>query len=170
MRAVVLGGGGFIGTNVCRKLVSQGYEVRAFGRHFVDSRALVGAEIIQGDFNDETVVATALQGADVIIHSIHATFPPAANVEMAADVTRSVVGTIRLLEAARASGVRKIIFFSSGGTVYGTPLSSPINESHPTNPIGAYGVNKLMIEKYVSIFEHLYGIAGSVAKIGGSQR
>ncbi|MCM2505946.1 NAD-dependent epimerase/dehydratase family protein [Aureimonas altamirensis] len=165
MTVTVLGGGGFIGTHVSHGLVKSGFDVRVFGRHFLDRSLLAGAELFEGDFNDETVLATALQDTDIIIHLIHATFPTVANVEMIADIERSVMGSVRMLEAARANGVKRIIFFSSGGTVYGPTAQTPISETAATNPIGAYGINKLAIEKYVALFERLHGIEGFVLRL-----
>lgn len=160
MRVTVLGGGGFIGTHLSRTLVEAGFDVRVFGRHFLSRSHLRGAEIYEGDFNDQTVLATAIQGAEVIIHLIHATFPTVANVEMVADLERSVIGSVRLLSSAKDQGVRRVLFISSGGTVYGPTSKTLIDEDHPTNPISAYGINKLTIEKYVSLHETMFGLEG----------
>ncbi len=160
MKVTILGGGGFIGTHLSRKLVETGFDVRVFGRRFLSSSHLRGAEIYEGDFNDQTVLATAIQGAEVVIHLIHATFPTVANVEMVADLERSVIGSVRLLSSAKDQGVRRVLFISSGGTVYGPTTKALIDEDHPTNPISAYGINKLTIEKYVSLHETLFGLEG----------
>jgi UDP-glucose 4-epimerase len=69
-----------------------------------------------------------------------------------------VVGTLRLLELCREQGVRKVVFASSGGTVYGVPRSVPIDESHPTEPICSYGIHKLMIEKYLQLNHRVHGL------------
>ncbi|WP_407179662.1 NAD-dependent epimerase/dehydratase family protein [Bradyrhizobium sp. STM 3562] len=160
MKVVVLGGGGFIGTHLCRQLVKAGFEVSAFGRSFLNLRALKGVNVITGDFSDETILATAIHGAEIVYHLIHATLPNIANIEMVADIQKSVVGTVRMLEAAVSNGVSRVVFVSSGGTIYGPTNNVPITEDHPTNPIGAYGINKLAIEKYVQLFERLHGLRG----------
>ncbi len=165
MRTAILGAGGFIGTHLTRRLVADGYAVRAFGRHFLSRPHLDGAEIFEGDFNDQTVLSTAIEGAEIVIHLIHATFPTVANIEMIADLERSVAGSVRMLNAAKAQGVRRVLFLSSGGTVYGPTVRCPISEEHPTNPISAYGINKLAIEKYVALHETMFGLEGFVMRL-----
>ena len=165
MRTAILGAGGFIGTHLTRRLVADGYAVRAFGRHFLSRPHLHGAEIFEGDFNDQTVLSTAIEGAEIVIHLIHATFPTVANIEMIADLERSVAGSVRMLNAAKAQGVRRVLFLSSGGTVYGPTVRCPISEEHPTNPISAYGINKLAIEKYVALHETMFGLEGFVMRL-----
>jgi UDP-glucose 4-epimerase len=73
-------------------------------------------------------------------------------------VESNVVGTLNLLNQSVQSGVKKIVFGSSGGTVYGVPQSIPIPENHPTNPICSYGITKLTIEKYLALFGRLHGL------------
>lgn len=160
MKVIVLGGGGFIGSHLSQKLINAGFEVRVFGRHFLSRPHLQGAEIYEGDFNDQAVLATAIEGMEVVIHLIHATFPTVANVEMVADLERSVIGSVRLLKSSKDQGVRRVLFISSGGTVYGPTRKALIDEDHPTNPISAYGINKLTIEKYVSLHETMFGLEG----------
>ena len=81
------------------------------------------------------------------------------------DVESNLLGTIRLLDHAVKSGLKKIIFVSSGGTVYGKPLQTPIPETHPTNPLCSYGINKLSIEKYLGLYHELYGLDYTVLRM-----
>jgi UDP-glucose 4-epimerase len=76
-----------------------------------------------------------------------------------------VISTLHLLQAAKKAGVKKVIFFSSGGTVYGVPQRIPISENHPTDPICSYGIQKLAIEKYLKLFHHLYGLDYAVMRM-----
>jgi UDP-glucose 4-epimerase len=122
-------------------------------------------ELYEGDFTNEQDVETALEDCDIIFHLISTTLPKSSNDNPVYDVESNVVGTIRMLTLALKQGVRKVIFTSSGGTVYGIPESDFINERHPTNPICSYGISKLAIEKYLHLFHELHGLAYVVLRI-----
>jgi UDP-glucose 4-epimerase len=162
---VVLGGGGFIGTNLCRRLVASGHRVRAFGRRRQFPADLRGVEWVQGDFSDVASVGAAIESFDVVFHLVHATMPQAADLDMAGDLQNNVVPTLGLLDHCRRTGVRRVVFASSGGTVYGKARQIPTPETAPTDPICAYGISKLAIEKYLALFEHLHGLDFRVLRI-----
>ncbi|ASG24703.1 NAD-dependent epimerase/dehydratase family protein [Nitrospirillum viridazoti] len=164
-RCLVLGAGGFIGTNLCRRLQANGAVVQAFGRSQPLPGALGGGDWMTGDFTDHAAVARAVEGNEVIFHLISGSLPESSNKDPIADLSGSVVQTLHLLDIARASGVRKVVFASSGGTVYGIPQQVPIPESAPTNPIAAYGIGKLAIEKYLGLYRHLYGLDYAVLRV-----
>src|SRR6185312_16141508 len=84
------------------------------------------------------------------------------------DVEANLIGTLQLLEQMRSTNVKKIIFSSSGGTVYGTPKEIPIKESHPTDPISSYGITKLAIEKYLHLYWTLHGVDYCVLRISNA--
>jgi UDP-glucose 4-epimerase len=162
---VVLGGGGFIGTNLCRRLVATGHRVRAFGRRCLFPEGLGGAEWLQGDFSEASAVSAAIRSFDVVFHLVHATMPQAADLDMVGDVQKNIVPTIELLRLCREHGVRRVVFVSSGGMVYGKAQQIPTPETAPTDPICAYGISKLAIEKYLALFDHLHGIDYRVLRI-----
>ena len=161
-KCLVLGGGGFMGTHLCNALLRRGYPVRAFDRPVLTplfaERVGEPIEWVYGDFVNQQDVASAVAGCDVVFHLISTTLPKNSNDNPIYDVETNLLATLRLLESARASGVTRIIFASSGGTVYGKPEQIPIPESHPTNPICSYGITKLAIEKYLHLFHQLYGL------------
>jgi UDP-glucose 4-epimerase len=99
-----------------------------------------------------------LRDIDVVFHLISTTVPKTSNDDPAFDVMSNVVETINLLEKCVERGVKKVVFLSSGGTVYGAPDSLPVTEDHPTNPECSYGITKLTIEKYLALFHLLYGL------------
>jgi UDP-glucose 4-epimerase len=162
---VVLGGGGFIGTNLCRRLVERGHRVRVFGRRCLFPDSLRGAEWFAGDFTDAASVAAAIAQFDVVFHLVHATMPQAADLDMVADVQNNVVPTIELLKLCRERGVGRVVFVSSGGIIYGKAQQIPTPETAPTEPMCAYGISKLAIEKYLALFEHLHGLDYRVLRI-----
>jgi len=166
MNYLVLGGNGFIGMHLVKALCNEGHDVRMFGRRPVDSESLPeNAKYITGDFTDTPAVAQALVGVDVVYHLISTTIPSSSNLDMVADIQANLVSTVRLLQAMVDAGVNKIVFFSSGGTVYGNPDSNPIQESHPLNPICSYGVVKVAIEKYLFLFKQLHGVEYNILRV-----
>ena len=160
-RALVLGGAGFIGSHLADALAKAGHRVRAFDRPHVDSLAPLanrGCEIVAGDFLNPQDLGRALRGIEIVFHLISTTLPQTSNDNPAYDVETNLLGTLRLLERCRGEGVRKVVFVSSGGTVYGVPRSVPLAESHPTQPTCAYGIHKLAIEKYLHLEHVLHGL------------
>ena len=151
-----------MGTHLCHALLSLGYPVRAFDRPVppeVSADRLRGPiEWVYGDFLNRQDVIAAVQGCEIIFHLISTTLPKNSNDNPIYDVESNLVGTLALLEAARTTGAKRIIFASSGGTVYGRPEQFPITESHPQNPICSYGITKLAIEKYLHLYHELHGL------------
>jgi UDP-glucose 4-epimerase len=113
---------------------------------------------IQGDLSQSYLVREALAGVDIVFHLAWATIHEVSNYDPAADVHANLIPSLHLLEACRHAGVQRIVFSSSGGTVYGLTQAAPISEEHPQQPINAYGITKLAVEKYLHMFWHLYGL------------
>ncbi|PJA31342.1 MAG: NAD-dependent epimerase [Zetaproteobacteria bacterium CG_4_9_14_3_um_filter_53_7] len=159
MKVLVLGGNGFIGSHVVDHLLAAGHKVRVFDRAPERYREpLKRVEYRLGGFDDTFQVAEALQGMDAVCHLISTTVPGTSNLDPVADVQSNLVNTLLLLEQMRKKGMKRILYLSSGGTVYGNPESSPIREDHPLNPISSYGVVKVAIEKYLNMYHQLYGL------------
>ena len=169
-RVLILGGAGFIGQHLCKSLLAAGATVRCFdARVPAAGNIAVGsgreAEWIQGDYSNAAQLAGALEGVDYVYHLISTTLPESSNRDLQFDLSSNVLSTVRLLEAMTESGVRKTVFVSSGGTVYGIPNIIPIPETHDTNPICGYGIHKLAIEKYLHLFRHLHGLDYCVLRL-----
>ena len=162
---VVLGGGGFLGVNLCRRLVSSGARVRAFGRRSPFPQDLAGVDWQQGDFCDASALASAISSCEIVFHLIHTYMPQSADLNMVEDVRQNVISSLALLEISRKLKVKRIIFVSSGGTVYGLTPHVPTPETAPSDPISAYGISKLAIEKYMHLFEHHYGLSYRVLRV-----
>lgn len=165
MRCLLLGGTGFMGTHLAERLVSGGHDVRLFSRNPSKFRRVAGAEFIEGEFGDIGLVGEAVEGVEVVYHLASATLPKTSNDDPVYDVRSNLADTVRMLEACVEAGVGKVVFASSGGTVYGPPESVPIPESHPTEPISSYGIVKLAIEKYLGLFHHLRGLDYAALRI-----
>jgi UDP-glucose 4-epimerase len=162
---VVLGGGGFLGLNLCRRLMASGHRVRAFGHRGLFPAELGGADLLQGDFSDRAAITSAIQGAEVAFHLIHSTVPNSANLDMAADVRQNLLPSLAFFDLARSAGVKRVVFLSSGGTIYGHPMQIPTEETAPTEPITAYGISKLAIEKYLALYQRLYGLDYRILRV-----
>ena len=169
MKCLILGGGGFLGSHLCQSLLAQGYSVRIFDRpnlaRFRILQHQEAVEWIEGDFINREHVAKAVNGCDIIFHLISTTLPRSSNENPTYDVETNVIGTLHLLEAAQKTKTKKIIFASSGGTVYGIPQEVPIKESHPTDPICSYGIGKLAVENYLNLFHLLSGMEYCVLRL-----
>lgn len=171
MRSVVIGGGGFIGSHITEVLLRAGNEVIVFdrpGARYSDMFEGKGAKIVQGSFLDDHDIQNALTGAENVFHLVSTTVPKTSNDNPIFDIQTNLVGTVNLLNAARKAGVKRVIFASSGGTVYGIPMEIPIGEGHPTNPICSYGIVKLAIEKYLQLFWELYDIDFRILRIANA--
>jgi len=159
---LVLGGAGFIGSHLAEALAQQGRPVRIFDRPHVDRLPLFprtrGFEVFTGDFLNPQALVPALEGVELVFHLVSTTLPQNSNDHPVYDVESNVLGSLRLMELCRESGVRKMVFVSSGGTVYGVPRATPVAEDHPTNPISSYGIHKLMVEKYLALARRLHGL------------
>lgn len=159
MNALVLGGNGFIGSHLVDRLLVAGHAVRVFDRNDeLYRKPIDGVDYWYADFGNRTLLAQALDGIDIVFHLISTTIPKTSNDDPAFDVMSNVVETIALLERCVARGVRKVVFLSSGGTVYGASTALPVSEDSPTNPECSYGITKLAVEKYLALFNHLYGL------------
>lgn len=165
LNCVVLGGGGFIGTHLCRALKQHGAAVRGFGRTRAHPEILASIPWINGEFGDTTVISRVVEGSELVFHLLGGSTPDSSNHDPLGDLLGSTAPTLRLLDICRESMVRKIVFISSGGTVYGIPGQIPIPESAPTNPISAYGISKLAIEKYLALYRHLHGLDFSILRV-----
>jgi UDP-glucose 4-epimerase len=169
MKCVILGGGGFIGSAIADRLLLDGHAVRIFERPRVEPyRSFTSSEQVEwitGDFLSTHDVSSAIAGADVVLHLVSTTLPKNSNDDPIYDVQSNLVGTLQLLNAMVARNVHKIVFISSGGTVYGIPKCLPITEDHPTDPLVSYGITKLAIEKYLHLFERMHGIKAITLRV-----
>lgn len=159
MKILVLGGNGFIGTHILDELLAAGHEVRVFDRsHETWRRPLPSVRYYLGDFVNTPLLAEALQGVAVVIHLISTTVPSTSNLDPIADIQSNLENSVRLLQLMKSANVERVVYLSSGGTVYGIPSILPVPETHPLDPICSYGIVKVAIEKYLGMFEYLYGL------------
>lgn len=160
MRTLVLGGCGFIGSHVVDALRAAGHDVTVLDRGPERFRVPVpGVAYEFGDFTDKMNLARVLAGKDAVIHLVSTTFPGTANLDPKADVSGNLLGTLQLLELMVSTGIPRIVYLSSGGTVYGPAQSETIHEDHPLRPIGSYGIVKVAVEHYLGMFQLNHGLS-----------
>lgn len=144
----LIGGTGFIGSTLVKLLLSSGRKVMVIGRNPVPSRSLPqGIRYISHDYGDQTFWKHILKDINEIIHLAHSVNPE-TSINKFCDKWKDLQSSQHLFDLASNFPLKKIIYTSSGGTVYGNVLKLPITEKHPTNPISPYGISKLAIEKY----------------------
>lgn len=159
MKTLVIGGCGFIGSHVVDTLLENGVGVRVLDRRPEMFRPpLPGVEYVTGDLSDTAQIFEALAGINAVIHLASTTVPSTSNLDPVADITGNLIATVRLLEVMRKAGVRKMVYLSSGGTVYGVPDTDLVSEMHPLRPISSYGVVKVAIENYLFMEQQLHGL------------
>jgi UDP-glucose 4-epimerase len=169
MKIVIFGGGGFIGSTIADRLLLEGHSLRIFERpRVMPYRSFAKHEAVEwmtGDLSSTHDVGDAVREVDAVLHMVSTTLPKNSNDDPIFDVQSNVVGSLHILNAMVARQVRKIVFISSGGTVYGNPVYVPMDERHPTNPIVSYGITKLAIEKYLQMYEQLFGIEAITLRV-----
>ena len=158
-KALVTGGAGFIGSNVARLLVEEGYDVVALDNlstgYPENLKELKRVRLVEADVRDEGAVNRAMDGVEVVFH-LAASVGNTRSIENPLDDSDiNVLGTLRVLEAARLSGVRKIVCTSSAA-IFGELKHLPIREDHPCEPDTPYGVSKLAEEKHCLAYAKLY--------------
>jgi UDP-glucose 4-epimerase len=169
MKIAIFGGGGFIGSAITDRLLRDKHAIRILERPRVEPYRVFtadeGVEWYSGDFSSVHDVDRTIEGMDLVLHLISTTLPANSNDDMVYDVQSNLVATLQLLSAMVANRVSKIVFISSGGTVYGNPAYVPIDENHPTEPRVAYGVTKLAIEKYLLLYQYLHGVKATILRV-----
>jgi UDP-glucose 4-epimerase len=161
MKVLVTGGGGFIGSNLVALLLGEGHEVAVlddFSSGYRENLAdFPQVRVVEGDVRDPAAVERAIAGAEVVFHLAASVGNARAIADPVLDSEVNVIGTLRVLEAARGAGVRKVVFSSSAG-IFGELRTLPIREDHPVEPDSPYGASKLAAEKHCLLYARLYDL------------
>jgi len=159
MKALVTGGAGFIGSNVVALLLADGHEVVVLDdiSSGYEENIRPDTEFVRGDVSAPGVVRGAAAQCDVIFHLAASVGNTRSIDNPVRDSEINVIGTLRVLEAARTHGIRRVVFSSSAG-IFGELKTLPIAEDHPTDPDSPYGASKLAAEKMCLVYNKLYGM------------
>jgi UDP-glucose 4-epimerase len=170
MRAVVTGGAGFIGSTLVDRLVREGHQVVVVDDLSSGSLANLAAaqaepgravEVAERDIRDPKTTALIADAAPEVVFHLAAQADVRVSVaDPAFDAEVNVVGSLRVLEGARQGGARKVVFASSGGTIFGDPdpADLPVDERHPQHPLSPYGVAKKATGDYLRAYQALHGL------------
>ena len=167
---LVVGASGFIGSHLVDTLLNLKCKVIALSRHgngLISSQALENRNLTSYyvDIRDKVSLESVFTGVDYAVHLASSSLPQASNNDPYLDIQANLLGSLNVLQHSITYGVKKLIFISSGGTVYGNPIKVPIPEDHPNNPRCSYGIVKLAIEKYINLFRELYGLDSLVLRL-----
>ena len=167
MKILVTGGAGFIGSHVVDCLLEAGHEVVVVDDLSTGRRQNLNpkARLYQLDIRDPGLATVFKRERPEVVNHHAAQMDVRRSVaEPLFDADVNVRGTLNLLELARSHGVRKVVYVSTGGAVYGEPRYLPCDEDHPIDPICQYGVSKHVVEHYLYVYRHLYGLDYTVLR------
>lgn len=156
MNVLVTGGAGFIGSHLAEALLAEGHRVAVVDNLSTGKRENIPAEahFYEIDIRDAALGKVfAEEKPDVVCHHAAQMSVLISMREPTHDASHNIIGSLNVLGCAQASGVKRLIFASSGGTVYGEPQTLPVTEDHPTVPLSPYGISKLSFEHYLRISE-----------------
>jgi UDP-glucose 4-epimerase len=162
LKILVTGGAGFIGSHVVDAYVAAGHEVAVIDNLSTGREENVNpaAKLHRVDVRDLAQVQGALAAVkpDVVNHHAAQSEVPKSVADPGYDAHVNVVGGLNVLKACVDSSVRKVIFSSTGGALYGEPDVVPADEDHPVRPLSPYGTSKLAFEQYLGTFDRTYGL------------
>jgi UDP-glucose 4-epimerase len=172
MRVLITGGAGFIGSHIVNSAVANDFEAVVIDnlstgkkdniRDVIDEIVFynvdIRSETLNEIFNEER--------PEVVIHHAAQINVRSSIRDPVFDAMTNVIGSINILECCRRYDVKKIIYASSGGAVYGEPNYLPVDENHPVSPLSPYGASKYSVEKYIDVYHSVYGLKYTILRYG----
>lgn len=171
-QVAVTGAAGFMGQQLIRSLLDGnvaviGIDIASLPANLSTHSNARNLTWLQGSIESELVQkAEELYEVDLLFHLACSLLPSASNQHVILDVRENLLGSLQLIEAMLIGGrLKRVVLPSSGGTIYGVPQTTPIDETHPLEPICSYGVTKLALEQYLHILERVHGITYAAVRI-----
>lgn len=171
MKITILGAAGFIGTNLALKLVEDTKNeivlIDEKKEYFDECVTSISSRIRVVECNIGLVdnFDDMLAEQDLVYHLYSSSIPSTSNLNIGEELSKNISVSAKILDSSVKGQVKKVVFISSGGTVYGNNVQCPIIEDSSTNPISAYGLQKLMIEKMLYVYNNLYGLDYAVVRL-----
>jgi len=169
MRILVTGGAGFIGSHVVESYQRDGHEVAVLDDLSSGKRENLasGTPLFEGKIEDLEFVQKTFKEfrPDVVNHHAAQVSVVVSTKNIPVDASINILGTITLLEAIKDTpSIKKLIYATSGGAMYGNPIELPCREEHPANPVSPYGLSKYTAERYVWMYRDLHGLKATVLR------
>jgi UDP-glucose 4-epimerase len=159
MKVLLIGGNGFIGSHLADKLLAEGHYVRIFDVSYERYRIqLPNVDYRISPIQSIPDLYESMLGIDIVYHLASASVPSTSGIDVVNEVNQNLISTLSILDLAVKLKVKKFVYFSSGGAVYGIPETSPISEDHHIRPISSYGIIKSTIENYLSFYQRTHGL------------
>ena len=171
MRCLLIGGAGFLGQSITLALSRAGVEeilVLDLPARAAAVSAIPNVKFIAGNYLDLEKHDAIFAGVDQVVYLSTDSHPQASMVDIERDALNNINPAIRMMESCVFHGVSGVVFASSGGTIYGDSGGVPLTEDHPKEPLSAYGVVKLAIEKYLRLYHLQFGLKSYSLRIGNA--
>lgn len=171
MKIIIFGAAGFIGTNLTLELLKNRDNyitlVDVSKKYFswINSYSSERIRIIESKFDKDTDFNTLLKNQDLVFHLVSTTMPTTSNRFIAQELESNVIVSAKMFEACVENKLSKVVFMSSGGTVYGKEVKFPLTENSQTYPITSYGLQKITIEKLLYLYNQIYQLDYSVIRL-----
>lgn len=159
-KVLIMGATGFIGRNLLMRLYKDpDCEITCFSRHAATlQEQFPRAKVVEGVYDASLDFDSITKDQDYVYHLVSTTYPATSNKNIQKEISDNIVAAVNFLEACVKNKVKKVVFISSGGTVYGKTFTVPIKEDTITNPINSYGIQKLTIEKLLYLYNYMYNL------------
>lgn len=164
-KCVVFGGSGFIGSHLVAELLSRGHSVTSFGRGAAPVETPANFRFATGDFLDQAAIEAAVEGAEYVFHLISLTTPATSEANPYIDIETNVRMSLALFDACAKFGVKRLVFASSGGSIYGDTEREMHAETDVTAPVSPYAIGKNAIENYLRYYRAKYGLESVTLRI-----